>query len=69
MVAALRASGETPEAFAERHGIHEARVLRWVRRVARELRSLATGQPVTFAAVPVTAELAPSSRAGLEVVV
>lgn len=67
MVAALRASGETPAAFAERHGLQEARVQRWMRRVGRKPRTSTMAQPVTFAPVRVTAEPAASSR--LEIVV
>jgi hypothetical protein len=67
MVAALRASGETPAAFARRHGLHEVRVQRWVARVGRTSRSTSPASPVAFAPVRVTA--APRSTAGLEVVI
>jgi hypothetical protein len=67
MVAALRASGETPAAFARRHGLHEVRVQRWVARVGRKSRSTSPVSPVAFAPVRVTA--APASTAGLEVVI
>lgn len=67
MVAALRASGETPAAFARRHGLHEVRVQRWVARVGRKSRSTSPVSPVVFAPVRVTA--APTSTAGLEVVI
>jgi hypothetical protein len=48
MVAALRASGETPAAFARRHGLHEVRVQRWVARVGRKSRSTSLASPVAF---------------------
>jgi transposase-like protein len=67
MVAALRASGETQAAFAERHGLQEARVQRWVKRVGRKPRLAATASPVTFAPVRVTSEPMASSR--LDIVV
>jgi hypothetical protein len=67
MVATLHASGETPVAFARRHGLHEARVQRWVGRVSRKPRGAATTQPVTFAPVRVTAE--PAVASGLDVIV
>ena len=66
MVAALRASGETPAAFARRHGLHEVRVQRWVTRVGRKARS-APVQPVAFAPVRVTS--AQPAVCGVEVVV
>ena len=69
MVAALRASGETPAEFARRHGVQEVRVQRWVARVGRRSRPSAMVPSVTFAAVRVTAEPAPASGPGLEVVV
>ena len=59
MVAALRASGETPAAFARRHSLHEVRVQRWVARVGRKARS----------AAPVRVTSAQSAASGLEVVV
>lgn len=64
MVAALRASGETAAAFARRHGLHAARVQRWVTRVGRKSRAVPA---VAFAPVRVTTERA--TAAGLEVVV
>ncbi|MGH8749710.1 MAG: IS66 family insertion sequence element accessory protein TnpA [Burkholderiales bacterium] len=67
MVAALRASGETPAAFARRHGLHEVRVQRWVARVGRKARPAAPVQPVAFAPVHVTS--AQPAVSGLEVVV
>jgi hypothetical protein len=67
MVAALRASGETPAAFARRHGLHEVRVQRWVARVGRKARSTAPVQPVAFAPVRVTS--AQPAVSGLEVVI
>jgi hypothetical protein len=67
MVAALRASGETPAAFARRHGLHEVRVQRWVARVGRKSRSTSPVSAVAFARVRVTA--APASTAGLEIVI
>ena len=67
MVAALRASGETPAAFARRHGLHEVRVQRWVARVGRKARSAAPAQAVAFARVRVTS--AQPAVSGLEVVV
>jgi len=67
MVAALRASGETPAAFARRHGLHEVRVQRWVARVGRKARSAAPVRPVGFAPVRVTS--AQPAAGGLEVVV
>lgn len=68
MVAALRASGETPAAFARRHDLHEVRVQRWVGRVGRKARSAApVQQPVGFAPVRVTSAQAEVS--GLEVMV
>jgi len=67
MVAALRASGETLAGFARRHGLHEARVQRWVARVGRKPRPSAAAQPVVFAPVQVTE--GPSMTSGLEVVV
>src|SRR5882672_4579725 len=67
MVAALRASGKTPAAFARRHGLHEVRVQRWVARVRRTSRSTSPVPPVAFAPVRVTAT--PASMAGLEVVI
>ena len=67
MVAALRASGETPAAFARRHGLHEVRVQRWVARVGRKARSAAAVRPVGFAPVRVTS--AQPAASGLEVVV
>lgn len=67
MVAALRASGETPAAFARRHGVHEVRVQRWVARVGRKSRSTSPVSPVVFAPVRVTA--APAPAGGLEVVI
>jgi hypothetical protein len=67
MVAALRASGETPAAFARRHGLHEVRVQRWVARVGRKARSAAPVQPVGFAPVRVTS--AQPAVSGLEVMV
>ena len=67
MVAALRASGETPAAFARRHGLHEVRVQRWVARVGRKARSAGPGQPVAFAPVRVTS--AQPAASGLEVVI
>jgi hypothetical protein len=67
MVAALRASGETPAAFARRHGLHEVRVQRWVARVGRKARSAAQVQPVAF--VPVRVSSAQPAVSGLEVVV
>jgi hypothetical protein len=71
MVAALRASGETPAEFARRHGVQEVRVQRWVARVGRKPRASATVQPVVFAPVRVTAQQATASEHGhgLEVVV
>jgi hypothetical protein len=69
MVAALRASGETPAAFALRHGVQEVRVQRWVTRVGRRLRPSAGVAPVTFVPVRVTAEPAAASEHGLDVVV
>jgi hypothetical protein len=56
MVAALRASGETPAEFARRHGVQEVRVQRWVARVGRKPRPSATVQPVVFAPVRVIAQ-------------
>lgn len=47
MVAAMRATGERPAAFARRHGLLAARVQRWVERVDRRSR--------TTAVVPATA--------------
>lgn len=67
MVAALRASGETPAAFAQRHGLHEVRVQRWVARVGKKARSAAPARPVGFAPVRVTS--AQPATSGLEVVV
>lgn len=67
MVAALRASGETPAAFARRHGLHEVRVQRWVARVGKKARSAAPARPVGFAPVRVTS--AQPATSGLEVVV
>jgi hypothetical protein len=67
MVAALRASGETPAAFARRHGLHEVRVQRWVVRVGRKARSATPVQPVAFAPVRVTS--AQPTVSGLEVAV
>jgi hypothetical protein len=67
MVAALRASGETPAAFARRHGLHEVRVQRWVARVGRKARSATPVQPVAFAPVRVTS--AQPAVSGLEVAV
>jgi hypothetical protein len=67
MVAALRASGETPAVFARRHGLHEVRVERWVARVGRKARSAASVRPVAFAPVRVTS--AQPAGSGLEVVV
>jgi hypothetical protein len=67
MVAALRASGEIPAAFARRHGLHEARVQRWVARVGRKSRSTSPASPIAFAPVRVTA--AARSTAVLEVVI
>jgi transposase-like protein len=80
MVAALRASGETPAEFARRHGVQEVRVQRWVARVGRKPRPSATVQPVVFAPVRVTAQRVTAQQAtasehehghghGLEVVV
>lgn len=67
MVAALRASGETPAAFARRHSLHEVRVQRWVARVGRKARSATPVQPVGFAPVRVTS--GQPAVSGLEVVV
>src|SRR5258705_5065835 len=68
MVAALRASGETPAEFARRHGVQEARVQRWVKRVGRRSRPAAASVPsVTFAPVRVAAAPAVASGPGLEV--
>jgi len=67
MVAALRASGETPAAFARRHDLHEVRVQRWVARVGRKARSAARVRPVGF--VPVRVTSAQPAASGLEVVV
>lgn len=69
MVAALRDSGETPAAFARRHGLHEVRVQRWVARVGRKARSAAPApvRPVAFAPVRVTS--AQPAASGLEVAV
>lgn len=67
MVAALRASGETPAAFARRHGLHDARVQRWVGRVGTKSRPAAAVSAVAFAPVRVIAERPTGS--GLEVVV
>jgi transposase-like protein len=72
MVAALRASGETPSEFALRHGVQEARVQRWVKRVervGRRSRPAASVPSVTFAPVRVAAEPAIASGPGLEVVI
>jgi hypothetical protein len=69
MVAALRASGETPAGFARRHGVQEVRVQRWVARVGSKPRLSATVQPFVFAPVRVTAEQTTASGPGLEVVV
>lgn len=69
MVAALRASGETPAEFARRHGVQEVRVQRWVARVGRKPRPSASVAAVVFAPVRVTAEQATVSGTGLEVVV
>ena len=69
MVAALRASGETPAGFARRHGVQEVRVQRWVARVGSKPRPSVTVQPVVFAPVRVTAEQTTASGRGLEVVV
>lgn len=76
MVAALRASGQTPAEFARRHGVQEVRVQRWVARVGRNPRPSATVQPVVFAPVRVTAQRVTAQQAtasehghGLEVVV
>jgi hypothetical protein len=69
MVAALLASGETPEVFARRHGVQEVRVERWLARVGGKPRPSATVQPVVFAPVRVAAEQATASGHGLEVVV
>ena len=63
----LQASGETPAAFARRHGLHEVRVQRWVARVGRKARSAAPVRPVAFAPVRVTS--AQPAVSALEVVV
>jgi len=68
MVSALVASGETLAGFARRHGLHPARVQRWVTRVGRKRRPRSAPVPVmAFAPVRVTAE--PAGASGLEVVV
>ena len=74
MVAALCASGETQAAFAQRHGLHEVRVQRWVARVGGRSPQRAAKTPsakprpgVGFAPVRVMAP-APG-RGELEVVV
>lgn len=67
MVAALRASGETPAEFARQHGLREARVQRWAGRVSKKPRAAARRQPVAFAPVRVTAE--PAGASMLDVVV
>lgn len=69
MVEALRASGETPAEFAQRHGVQEARVQRWVKRVGRRSRPAASVASVTFAPVRVAAAPAIASGPGLEVVI
>src|SRR3979409_2363972 len=66
MVAALRASGETPAAFARRHGLHEVRVQRWVARVGRKARSAAPVPGVAFAPGRVTS--AQPAAGGLDAV-
>lgn len=58
MVDALRASGLTMSAFARRHGLHEARVQRWVGRVARR-----RPEPAAVAAAPVFAPVRLVKRA------
>lgn len=68
MVAALVASGESLAEFARQHGLHEARVQRWVARLGRPPRPRpATVATVAFAPVRVTTER--STVSGLEVVV
>lgn len=69
MVAALQASGETPAAFAQRHGVQEVRVQRWVARVGNKPQRAVTAGPVAFAPVRVIAEQATTGGPGLEVVV
>jgi hypothetical protein len=65
MVAAQRgASGETPAAFARRHGLQEVRVRCWVARVGRKARSATPVQSVAFAPVRVTS--AQPAVSGLE---
>lgn len=66
MVAALAASGETVAGFARRHGLHPARVQRWMTRVGRKARGRSAPSPA-FAPVRVTAER--TSGSGLEVVI
>jgi hypothetical protein len=69
MVAALRATGETPGGFAQRHGVQEVRVQRWLARVGRKSRSVARVPSVVFAPVQVTGERTAAGGTGLEVVV
>jgi transposase-like protein len=66
MAAAFRASDETVAEFARRHGLHEARVQRWMGRVGRRSRSAVASPPVVFAPVQVAEA---TTTTGLEVVV
>lgn len=66
MLAALQASGAGVVAFAQRHGLHEERVRRWVRRAGRARPAPVTAPP-GFA--PVRLVAAPPAAAGLEVTV
>lgn len=69
MVSALRASGGTLAEFARRHGLHPARVQRWVARVAKRGRRAAGGAAVGFAPVRITEKQTAGSGLVLEVVV
>ena len=66
MLAALHASGVGMGAFAQRHGLHEERVRRWVRRADRR-RPTPGAAPPGFAPVRLVAP--PPVAAGLEVAV
>lgn len=65
MARAFVASGETKAAFAERHGLNEERVRRWLRQLAERDRA---GSRPAFAPVRLV-ERAPERRGGVEIVV
>lgn len=65
---ALRASGESPRAFAQRHGLHEERVRRWVRRLDG-MRPVAPTSVPPLAFAPVRLVEPPAEAVALQVAV